>query len=121
MLRWNIPAVLHLRVLVELNKPSSYPGCISAPRPCVIGILCQGGTAPSAAQTSTGWGWLSSEEMQVKLCQELFSFSCRNRQNTRLKINLLMGSPLSKQLLCAKAALHLAVTMLLVLLWPCVA
>ena len=30
--------------------------------------------------------------------------------NMKLKINLLMGSHLSKQLLCAKAALHLAVT-----------
>lgn len=33
VLRWNIPAVLHQPVLVELNKPSSLPGCISAPRP----------------------------------------------------------------------------------------
>lgn len=45
--------------------------------------------------------------------------------NAKLKINLLMGSRLSKQLLCAKAALHLAVTTqpvpLLVLLRPCVA
>lgn len=45
--------------------------------------------------------------------------------NAKLKINLLMGSRLSKQLLCAKAALHLAVTtqpvLLLVLLRPCVA
>lgn len=30
--------------------------------------------------------------------------------NAKLKINLLMGSRLSKQLLCARAALHLAVT-----------
>lgn len=30
--------------------------------------------------------------------------------NAKLKINLLMGSRLSKRLLCARAALHLAVT-----------
>lgn len=42
-------------------------------------------------------------------------------QQTKLKINLLMGSCLSKQLLCARAALHLAVTMQAVPgLCPCV-
>lgn len=72
---------------------------------CLIEILLPGRHRPELA------GDGSSEEMQVKLwLPRALLLQLSQQTNAKLKINLLMRSRLSKQLMCARAALHLAVT-----------